>query len=403
MKNLDYYLLASIAVFAFSCNNNNVETPPDPDPGESTTELLVTKFATAPIIDGQVDAMWSSAQRLVGTAEVPTLGARNTYLNSDGKDIEETLGLFYPYSGEKYKFTMRGGYFGENIYLLVEWEDGDDSKDRVSWYFDPDESLWKQEHKYANDANDKFYEDKMAFQFPIGEVTGFSSGTCYATCHTANSIAKPGDKHTRHYLSTDGQKVDMWHWKRVRGSYLGQIDDKNIVYDDPAKGSSASGRKADQGESGYSNNKQTLSNGVKDVSVPKYVIPNLTNHSWITEDDIGNGTAELITGVDVNGVLSYEGGSIDPTNDSDYSQAIGNKRFPSILTKAFTGSRGDISIKAEYTGTGWIAEITRKMNTGNADDVAFKTTDEMPFGFAIFNNAAIAHGIKPGLVIKFEQ
>ncbi len=66
-------------------------------------------------------------------------------------------------------------------------------------------------------------------------------------------------------------------------------------------------------------------------------------------------------------------------------------------------SLNNADCKAVYTGTGWVAEITRKLNTGNADDVVFNISEELPFGFAIFNNAAIAHGIKPGLTIKFEQ
>ncbi len=37
-----------------------------PDPGESTTELLVKKFDAAPTLDGTIDDMWATAQRLVG-------------------------------------------------------------------------------------------------------------------------------------------------------------------------------------------------------------------------------------------------------------------------------------------------------------------------------------------------
>jgi hypothetical protein len=43
------------------------------------------------------------------------------------------------------------------------------------------------------------------------------------------------------------------------------------------------------------------------------------------------------------------------------------------------------------------------MNTNDSDDVVFNASEEFPFGLAIFNNAAIAHAIKPNLVLKFEQ
>ena len=406
MKKYFNYLAAIVffgaVVTMSSCSNDDDDT--NPDPGESTSELLVKKFTAEPSLDGSIDEMWGTAQRLVGTAAVPELGARLTYLNSDGKDVEENLGLFYPYSGEEEKFTLRSGYMGDNIYFLLEWEDADDSRDRQSWYFDTSDNLWKGEHKYANAANDKYYEDKFSFLFPIGEVTGFSASTCYSTCHTASTITTEKDKHTRHYLTTDGQKIDMWHWKRVRGTYAGQVDDQMMTYDDAAKGSGANGRHGDStGDAGYAGNSQTLKITGSDVevSVPLYVIPNETDYNWISQDDFGT-VAKLITAVDENGVLSYDGGTIDPS-DGGYEQGTGTKRIPSVTTKAFTLGRADINIKAVHTGTGWICEFTRKLNTADVDDVVFDITKEYAFGLAIFNNAAIAHAIKPNLNMKFEQ
>lgn len=401
MKKLNLIFLG-IAVIALGCTS---DTPVDPDPGESTSELLVAKFDAAPTMDGVVDDMWSKAQRLVSTVEVPNLGERKTYLNSDGENVEETLGLFEPYSGEQYDFKMRSGFFGDKIYFLIEWQDADDSKDRQSWYFDATDKLWKNEHKYANTVDDKFYEDKFAFLFPIGEVAGFSSSTCYATCHTVSDIAKPKDKHTRHYLKGVGEKVDMWHWKRVRGTYADQVDDQRMLYVAGPYTSGSNGRKGDaNGEAGYAGNSQKFDlNGVE-VSIPKYIIPDASNYYWIDADQIANNTAKLVTGVDVDGVLAYNGGFLDPNADlSSYAQKVGTKRFPSVLTKAFTGARADIDIKAVYTGTGWICEVSRKLNTGDEDDVVFKAGEELPFGFAIFNNAAIAHAIKPGLLLKFDE
>lgn len=371
---------------------------------ESNTELLVAKLPSAPILDGDVDDIWNIAQKLVSTAEVPNLAARGTWLNPDGQGFEETLGLFEPYSGEKYDFTMRSGYFEDRIYFLIEWDDDADSKDRQSWYFDPSDKKWKGEHKYANKDDDKFYEDKFAILFPIGEVEGFASSTCYATCHQNLTLVKDMDKHTRHYLTVDGQKIDMWHWKRVRGTYADQVDDQMMIYDDPSKQSGANGRHGDStGDAGYSSNSQTLNNGVDDVNVPKYIIPDATDYYWISQDDIDDGTAKMVTAVDVDGILTFDGGTIDPNGIDSYAQGTGDKRFPSVTTKAFTLGRADIDIKAVHTGTGWICEVTRKLDTGDADDIKFNTSEEVPFGFAIFNNAAIAHAIKPGLLLKFEQ
>ena len=403
MKKLNYYALGIIAMFAISCDNGTDDPPIDVDPGESSSELLVKNFTAAPTMDAVVDDMWGTAQKLVSNTEVPNLGARLTYLNSDGEGVEETLGLFAPYAGEKNNFTMRSGTFGDDIYFLIEWDDAADSKDRQSWYYD---NGWKGEHKYANTSDDKYYEDKFAFLFPIGDVDGFSTSTCYATCHTVSSIENAKDKHTRHYLKTEGQVVDMWHWKRVRGTYANQVDDQKMTYKEGPYTSASNGRTGDaDGIAGYAGNSQTLMiTGTQDeVSVPLYVIPNETEYYWIDKDQIAAGTAKLITAVDANGVLSYEGGTIDPA-DGGYEQATGTKRIPSVTTSAFEGPRADINIKYEYTGTGWVCEVQRKLNTGDPDDVIFDpAVAELPFGFAIFDNAAIAHGIKPGLVLKFEE
>jgi len=85
-----------------------------------------------------------------------------------------------------------------------------------------------------------------------------------------------------------------------------------------------------------------------------------------------------------------------------FEKGTGNKRMPSVTTKAFTLGRADIDIKAVHTGTGWVCEFTRKLNTGDDDDVVFETSKTYAFGLAIFNNAAIAHSIKPNLLLKFE-
>jgi hypothetical protein len=197
----------------------------------------------------------------------------------------------------------------------------------------------------------------------------------------------------------------MWHWKRVRGTHNDRVDDQRITYVAPEYTSSSNGRSGDaDGQSGYSDNKLTLTitGTAIEVSVPKYVVPGGTDYYWIPEEDFG-GSAKLVTAVDADGVLTYEGGTIDPAGDDGYNKGTGNKRFPSVTTRDFTGGRADITIKVNHTGSGWIAEFTRKLNTGDVDDVVFNPAEELPFGFAIFNNAAIAHAIKPGLNMKFEQ
>jgi len=118
-------------------------------------------------------------------------------------------------------------------------------------------------------------------------------------------------------------------------------------------------------------------------------------------DDFGT-TAKLVVGVDVDGVLELEDGTLIDPSGGGYEQGTGDKRIPSVTTRAFTEGRADIDITAVYTGSGWVCEFTRLLDTEDEDDAVFDINAEMQFGLAIFDNAAIAHGIKPGLLMKFE-
>ena len=364
----------------------------DPNPGTSTTDLLSLKVTSPPAMDGVIDDSWNDCQTLTGTATVPTL--------SD----------FAFYEGESYDFKMRSQYDATNLYLLIEYDDPKDSKDRQSWYFDANAKLWKQQNKFPTSAPDKFYEDKVAFLWPTAtsETAEWNNSTCYSSCHAVDQSVGYSTT-TKHYANT-GQVIDMWHWKRVRTEPYNMVDDQKINaianLGAPTATEKAEGGRGsdDKTAGGYSDNKQTLSNGAADVTVPKYVIPDKTDYGWITQSEIDNGTAKLITAVDANGVLTYAGGTIDPSAGG-YEPGTGTKRFPSVtLAGSFVGSRGDIKSYAKHTGSGWVIEITRALSTSDtANDIQFDVAKEILFGFAIFENAAIGHGVKPNLKLIFDK
>ena len=366
--------------------------------GESADELLVKRFSTTPIFDGQVDAVWSEARPLINSAAVTGAGDRMITLNgsSNGDTSLEPTDLMDPFTGESYRYSLRGGHDGEYLYLLFEWEDDTDSKDRQSWYFDEVDSKWKQENKYANHKNDKFYEDKFGFMFPIGEPEGFAANTCFATCHTSLSSPQPGEKVTRHYMKNEGELTDFWHWKRDRHALAEACDDGFVQWEDDFGMASANGRKND----GNTDINSPYSTGMKftdpDGPVgPKYVIPGRENYYWIAQSEIDNGTAKAVTDVALDGTLTYDGGTIDPNGDPSYSQGFGNKRMPSIIINPGLGEsdgRGEVQVRAEHIGSGWQLEIRRKLNTGDPTDAVFVIGESIPFGLAIFNNAAIGHG-----------
>ncbi len=420
MKTLKLSIAAVIiALFAFTnCTHDDyvpvTETVVDTGVGESATELLVKKFSTAPAFDGEVDAVWSEARPLLNRATVAPAGDRMITLNgSSGFDTTlEPIDLMDPYTGEGYSYSLRGGHDGTYLYLLFEWEDDTDSRDRQSWYFDGADSKWKQENKYANHKNDKFYEDKFGFMFPIGNPEGFAGGTCTVTCHgnltlTGDDATDAGTKVTRHYMKNEGELADFWHWKRDRHALAEACDDGFVQWEDDEGFATANGRKND----GDTDNNSPYSTGMKftdpDGPVgPKYVIPGRENYYWITKAEIDGGTAKLVTDVAANGTLTYDGGTIDPVAESPaYSQGFGNKRMPSVIINPGLGEsdgRGEVQVRAQHIGSGWQLEIRRKLNTGDPTDAEFVLGQSLPFGLAIFNNAAIGHGQTNFLTMTIE-
>ncbi|MDO9185561.1 MAG: ethylbenzene dehydrogenase-related protein [Bacteroidia bacterium] len=363
------------------------------DPGTSTTELKSLSVTTAPVMNGTIDASWANCQKLTGTGVVPNIND------------------FVWFTGENYSFTLRSMHDATDIYFLAEWNDPSDSKSREGWYFDAGDNLWKQQNKFPISATDKWYEDKFAMMWPTAstDMTTWNASTCFSTCHAVNS--PPYSTFNKHYMPT-GEVNDFWHWKRVRtgNPFSNQFDDQKVIgitdlanptLTEVKDGGRASDTKT---EGGYMDNIQTLTiTGTStSVEVPKYIIPSATDYYWITADEIANGTAVLITAVDANGVLAYSTGTIDPALGG-FEMNTGLKRAPSIYTNGpFVGSRGDITAYSNHTGTGWVLEFKRSLITSDIiNDVQFDLTKEYMFGLGIFENAAIAHGIKPNLKLKF--
>lgn len=384
------------AILFEACTHDNQIIEPDATLVKGR-DLLSVKVANAPAIDGSVDAIWENSPKLEFSTAVP----------------EVTGDVFRGYTGNIVpSVTLRSAYDNENIYFLAEWVDPTQSLSRSPWYFDPATQRWAQESgTFAFGATGgvtrlPFYEDKISMLWNINNsVAGWNTATCYKSCHTGLPAL---DGSSRHFTNHVTEKIDMWHWKSVRGGVNGgfQIDDQ---YQDNTY---PNGRKGDAGNDVYANNTQKLditgSSPAINVSVPKYVIPNRSNNYWILSTEITDGTAKLVTAVSATGVLTLSDGStIDPNVGTDYQRVgagVGAKAIAGVTVSSYTGSRGDISCKASYNGTGWILEFKRSLKTGdNVNDIDFSSLADQYFGFAVFENAQIAHSIKPNLKLIFEK
>jgi hypothetical protein len=413
MKQFKFNLILAVAVAMSLVNCTFDDNANYSAIDSSDTELLVKKFTTAPNFDGEIDEMWNTARPLLSAATVSTAGNRVIALNgsSNGNAALEPTDLFDPYTGESYKYSLRGGHDGEYIYFLLEFEDDEDSMDRESFYFDPASKTWKQQNKYANNKDDKFYEDKFAMMFPIkvngAYPEGFATGTCTVTCHSGLSNPTPGSKTTRHYMKNVGELADLWHWKRNRNVLSQSVDDGYCMDAEGKDGkASANGRKADAGLSMY-NDSPVFTDPVTGKKGPKWVKKGEANYYWVTDAELTSGAAQTVTGVAVNGTLTLSDGSVINPNFhlASYAKGTGNKRFPSVKVNAGgagTDGRSETQVRAKHNGTGWQIEIKRKLNTGDPKDAVFVVGEEMAFGLSIFNNSAIAHGTSNFKTMKIE-
>ncbi len=138
---------------------------------------------------------------------------------------------------------MRSAYDASNIYILAEWDDPTQSLKRNPWYFDPVTKRWAQESGTFGFASSPyrpaFYEDKIAFLWNINNsVSGWNSATCYKSCHTGLPAA---DGSSRHFTNYPTEKIDMWHWKSVRGGVNAGFQ----VHDQYQDNTYPNGRKSD--------------------------------------------------------------------------------------------------------------------------------------------------------------
>lgn len=383
-------IILAIGYFVSCTKDDQVLDIPATQVTNSGTDLVSVKTTTAPVMDGTIDAMWANSTVLQFSTTVP----------------EVTGDVFRGYNGNIIpSVKLRSAYDDNNIYFLAEWVDPTQSLTRLPWYFDPATQLWAQEKGAptfsATGAITRlaFYEDKLAFLWNVNNsVSGWSSATCYKSCHTGLPAS---DGSSRHFTNNVTEVIDMWHWKSVRGGTNAgfQFEDQNQINKYP------NGRQGDPGNDVYANNVQTLGT----VTVPKYVIPGKSNYGWITASELTDGTAKTVTAVSATGVLTLsDATTIDPNVGTDYQRVgagVGPKAIPGLtLTTGYTGSRGDISCKAAYTGSGWILEFKRALKTTDAVyDVDFSSLADQYFGFSIFENAQIAHSIKPNLVLKFKK
>ncbi len=376
------------------------------DVAATGNELISLPTSTAPTIDGTIDPVWEQATKLNVETKVPNPG---NY-------------LFAGYVGNTSKVALRSLYDGDNIYFLVEWDDPTESLVDRPWYFNPTTKAWAREanspvfNAFGIKSREAFNEDKFAMLWNISTYD-FPAKSCYASCHLNVASIDPATGKTlpatggNHWTNNVDERIDMWHYHLMKDQPYAQLSDE---YQDWNNGLiNGNGRKRDTQVAttdGVVTNTQTLTITGKTttMAVPKWVVPDATGRNFILVSETLDGTAKQVTAVDSTGVLTYNGGKIDPKVGTDYQQVgtgVGPKAIASSLISPMTGNRADIMAKSIHTSTGWVMEIKRALKTRDTEnqDVDFSSLEDKYFGIATFNQADIAHALKPNLLLKFKK
>ncbi len=309
------------------------ETPP-PD------TLLAVKAAAAPNLDaGAADPVWARAPAL----SVWLAGGANF----GGKG--ETSG------------TLKAAYFGDMLYLLIQYRDPTDSRRRVPYQKQGDGS-WRKLVDPADKGGDDnvYYEDKWAILWPIANsVKGFETRGCAVMCHVGEG--KPfGNKYTR----SEGEIADLWHMKGSRTAPYGFVDDQYTDHTryDP-KTSPNAGRKGDPGGPEYT--PFPLENGR-----PKFM----------------NRDGKPIN---AGGTCYIKDGDQVPFDDSRFRPG---DEVASYLIHPLKGDRADIRVNDTWSNGMHTSVVARKLVTGSPFDVQFNNLGaRYLFGFAAFDNSQVQH------------
>jgi len=239
--------------------------------------------------------------------------------------------------------TLKFFYDDSTLYTYAKWLDG--HREYPTGQVTPSKSEFRRQWSY--DGTNWSYsgeEDRLGITWKMTDNFGAS---CGRTCHNENLPH-----------ATSNTRMDVWHWKAQRTNPVVLLDDQ---YWD------ATGRKNDavtSGSFGSDNLTGTLpalmgpdpASNLAPWLLQSTAIP-FVNSGWVAGDKIPGFTSNDLT-------------------------------VPAIV-----GSRGDVNAKAVFNQTTgvWTLEISRKLNTGNADDFVVDLSNGNDFTVAKFDAVGGQH------------
>jgi hypothetical protein len=244
------------------------------------------------------------------------------------------------FADKKTTVTTRALYTDDSIHFLFTWDDPTLSLAKKSWQLSSDG--WRQ-----LDGD----EDRLALLFEINRINQFATKGCTVLCHSSANTPK---KEWKLAANTETEKGDLWHWKAVRSAPYNHADDGWLT----VSTQNQTGRKNDAGKGG------DITNQTADKSKPRYMQNPAKPPS-------------------VQGFLLAE----EAVEITDYALFKVGAVIPSRLPKQPDGSRFDVKATSRYANGGWTLMLSRKLDTGQEDDVAFNPRREYSFAMAVFDDS----------------
>lgn len=257
---------------------------------------------------------------------------------------------------------VRAAYSAESIHFLFRWKDPTESVAKQSWRFDG--KSWR---------HVKGDEDRLALLFEITRIRGFATKGCTVVCHSPPDVPT---KEWRFATRTAAEKGDLWHWKAARSNPYHHADDSWLtVAGNPSGSYRTTGRRADAGEGGDINNETA------DKTAPFYM-----------RDPSKKPVAP--------GFLLYEEAIRIPGDAVFNAGDTITYRMP----RKPGGSRADVEAIGQYAEGGWTVMLSRKLDTGHEDDVAFDPRKEYSFAMAVFDDSGDDHSkATQPMILRFER
>lgn len=423
--------------------------PPEstPTPTEAPITQLDAQLVTlAPT--GIDDPIWDSIAPLR-----PDLGdVRSGALYGDGRlNMTGTFdGLAGFNGGNAADLKLRAAHDGTSLYILAEWNDSRFDLDRDRWLYNGPPDSRKPEESAAGWTSQR-NEDRIAFAFEIEAASSsfgsFTTVGCAAGCHDVGG----GDLE----MQPQAGAVDLWQWRAALSAPLGSVADE--ITD------AAAGRRADEGASTAIRNAAnptdnrsgpalewdgttqtfTRPDGVVVALDPAYIL--LEGHTATFDGDAAAGDVSYQASCAVCHGINGQGGIGPAVNqpasarqsraELDAAMAAsshpGSTAYNALSASAktnllarlrgFSGISGYVLAQPEGSAADVLAQanvsydivddlrrstyrvmLSRRLATGNADDVQFSPGIAYPFGVALMDNDGINHIGTPRETLSLE-